>query len=181
MKNLFKIPVLVIFIINFNCYSNDTCGLSGSIERRIQHCNHTTKDGNFKLISRSAIKQEVYLQVSNNLVWSDMIIYTDLEPLTLPQAPAAEICANYMEYEQSGLKVDWTLPSKRRFIKALEENIVENLPNFYDKNDNANGFWSSTKNKEFDWTNWVFINSNSSSNYFSREVHFSVRCVAPLN
>jgi hypothetical protein len=183
LNYLLTISSIAVLLASLNTYSNnsteESCGNSGSIQKRIQdceECNDQSSNKNFKLVSRSDRGQEVYLQVTQNLLWSDKLMDG-----TMPIVDAAKACDEFRGIDPSKLRIDWTLPSKNQFIKAFDQGIITSAPNFIDKNGIAYGYWSSTMaDSPYKWAYWFFDNTTDEDNYYTGSASFSVRCVAKL-
>lgn len=110
-----------------------TCGLEGSIDKRIQDC-HVTK-GNFSLVTVNEKGHEIYKDLKTNLLWGDRIP-TDFNHYGSSMACSSDIAETNL---LPGTK--WRLPTINEFETAASHGIKNALPRM----DRA--FWSSTSMK----------------------------------
>lgn len=97
------------------------CGLSGSVEERIQHCREhggISQRGSFDLVTRTAGFEEIYRSKNSGLLWSDIIYRFNRE--------GSKSCSeNRAEF--GGIKTSWRLPTIFEF-KQEYKNGIQKLP-----------------------------------------------------
>lgn len=144
------------------------CGLEGSIEVRIESCSYLQSSMYpFVLVSRNKDQEEIWLDQSQKLLWSDRLDgYYNFDE-------ASEGCMN--AFPISGHK--WRLPSISEF-EANAGLMIYQLPNFT-RFSESYWFWSATVKGRFIQT-FNGADGITGSNIF-RRTKGSVRCVAPLN
>ncbi len=100
--------------------SLDPCGLTGTINNRIQDCN--TNLGNFALVTRNTDLMEVYRQNNNGLLWSHLReVGHDDNSLN---EHIINVCNNNIP-EVAGLNfLAWGLPTKDQFLEADRAGIT---------------------------------------------------------
>jgi hypothetical protein len=145
------------------------CGLTGSIEERIEGCAYIgspIKEG-FILVTRTEKLKEVYQEISTGFLWSDRL------DLITSHYRAQKACSADLD-EMGGLsELKWKLPSREEFQQAERNGIRLALPNM------QTYFWSSTTrdNNNSDFA-WLFNGGTGDVVVFGRTVSVSVRCIA---
>lgn len=143
--------------------SSGTCGLSGSIEKRIKNCNK--KKDNFALVARTKEGYEVYKDLRTGVLWGDRLS-------SKMNHHSAEKACNSNLKEVAGISdVVWRLPAIEEYKEAEQNGIRDTLPNMY------YAFWSSSVHRYNSNYAWLF--NGVGAGYYDRNYDdFSVRCVA---
>lgn len=150
------------------------CGLSGSINERIESCSYvqTASPWSLTLVTRTKDLKEVWLDEEHHLLISDRLpYYADYEK-------ALRACEDLGSEAGYIYGVGWRLPTLDEFSRKGKE-YVQVLPNWtrYDKN---YWFWtSSTRGRSV----YIFNGQEGtiSANPFRGSDSGSVRCVATMN
>lgn len=160
-----KIIILICLLLSCSAFGSVPCGLSGSIEERIQDCslNEDSAKWGFILVTRMKNLEEIWKNQKSRLIWSD--------PLSdyMNQPDAIKACQNF---EAAGIpKGSWRLPE-------IDERSIP-MPISILSYDRHSWFWSSTDYRdsylEFSWYFYI----GGYADYSSRKYLGSVRCVTP--
>lgn len=143
------------------------CGLQGSIEERIESCSYLQQTMYpFALVSRNKDQEEIWIDQSQNLLWSDRLDgYYNFDE-------ANSVCQKSIPLNE----LSWRLPTIEEF-SANAGTMIYQLPNFT-RYSESYWFWSQTVKGKFIQT-FNGADGLTGSNIF-RKTRGSVRCVAPL-
>ena len=143
------------------------CGLQGSVDERISDCSDqsNSQEEGFVLVTKSKDLQEVYMEVSTGLLWSDRL------PETLTYHKALKACNDLNKV--AGISgVTWRLPKIKEYKEAEKNGIRRALPNMNYK------FWASSMDSFTYSYAWLFRRDGGYTATYYLNNNFSVRCVA---
>jgi hypothetical protein len=151
------------------------CGLSGSIEERIQDCarHDFSSVGNFVVVTRTQNLKEVHKDLATNHLWGHSVKKMNYRRLLMA-------CSTYQEELGHLTGIDWEIPSKKDFEVAHENGLI-GLPNM------DNIFWSSDIKilnrgpfgRYIDGGAWFYDGNYGVFNYFPflGGNNFSLKCI----
>lgn len=143
------------------------CGLEGTLETRIESCSYLQQSMYpFTLVSRNKDQEEIWIDQSQNLLWSDRLDgYYNFDE-------AMNVCQETLPLKG----FSWRLPTIEEF-SVNAGILIFQLPNFT-RYSESYWFWSQTVKGRFIQT-FNGADGLNGSNIF-RKSRGSVRCVAPL-
>ncbi|WPU63508.1 hypothetical protein [Peredibacter starrii] len=153
-------------------HANRPCGLTGSIEERMENCSYQVPQRfNMVLVTRTENLKEVWLDVNNNILWSERL------PTKMNFANAKEACRKVTEEMAFLDEFQWRLPSGTEFQISGES--VMSAFNYRNGPEENNWYWSSTVKGR---TIVIFNSLDSTTTYspFTNSRSGSVRCVSPV-
>lgn len=145
------------------------CGLSGSIQERIEDCSYQEKQNmGLVLVTRTKDMKEIYKDLVTGLIWSDRL------PSKVSYPTAQNVCARNDRPELGFLNLKWRLPSIDDFENSADR-LTMILPNMYTDGESY-WFWTSTNKSKFVK---VFYGLNEVGyEYSSGKNYGSVRCIS---
>lgn len=153
-------------------YAHRPCGLNGPIEERMEDCSYQMKQKfNMVLVTRTEELKEVWLDVINNILWSDRL------PSRMSYSMATQACKNVTGEMGYLDELKWRLPTGDEYeISGRNALSAFNLRNLPEENI---WYWSSS----FKGKAAIIFNAfDGSINYspFVNNRSGSARCVTPI-
>ncbi|WP_408096560.1 hypothetical protein ACJVC5_16095 [Peredibacter sp. HCB2-198] len=153
-------------------YANRPCGLSGTLEERMENCSYQVAQRfNMVLVTRTEKLKEVWLDVNNNILWSDRL------PSKMGHASAQIACKTATEEMGYLDEFKWRLPTGTEFEISGES--VLGVFQFQTGAEESSWYWSSTVRGR---SIMIFNTQDASTTYspFINNRNGSVRCVSPV-
>lgn len=152
--------------------SKRTCGLSGTLEEKIEACSYVqTQKANFVLVTRDEKLNEVWLDTTKKILWSDRI------PEKMDFERALLACEAYAQELGDLRSYKWRLPTSDEY-QFYGESLTHFLPNMT-RYSESYWFWTSTiKGRSVKTYNG--LDGAIGWNPFKGSNSGSVRCVAEL-
>lgn len=156
--------------IKKNESSAQPCGVSGSVEERIQDCSRMASSvkGSFILVTRTLELKEIWKDKKSGLLWGDLL------PNTMTYDNAQSACHDQLA-EVGGIKASWQLPTIEEFKEEESNGVRSSLPNI------NRWFWSSSVRADYPDFAWLFHGDDGDLGNGYRYRYggdYSVRCVA---
>ena len=165
-----KDKFLYTVLKNFDPSVKYPCGLSGSVEQRIEDCSNieSSVSGSFVLVTRTKEFKEVKKDTKSGLLWGDRL------PTTMNNYDAMKACKADLAEVGGVVSGTWRLPTMEEYIEANINGIKSALPNMNSL------WWSSSVDRSSDEIAWLFddINGEVYDGFRDDDDGYSVRCVA---
>lgn len=153
-------------------HANRPCGLTGSIEERMENCSYQVPQRfNMVLVTRTEKLKEVWLDVNNNLLWSDRL------PNKMNLANAQLACKTTTEEMAFLNEFQWRLPSGTEF-QISGESVIGSF-HYQNGPEENNWYWSSTIKGRMVMI-FNTLDASTTSSPFTNSRNGSVRCVSPV-
>lgn len=148
------------------------CGLTGSLEEKIESCSYVDSGrSSFVLVTRDEKLNEVWLDRSTKILWSDRI------PEKMDFERALLACETYAQELGDLRDYKWRLPQASEY-QSYGETLLNILPNMT-RYSESYWFWTSTLNGRSVRT-YNGLDGQIGWNPFKGSNSGSVRCVAEL-